>query len=294
MMVEQSDNAKIVTHEGGSMDIVQLLYHPGSLPSIPRVLALVLSEINRPEPDLMQISTQIGQDPVLTARVLALANTAEHYRGRSVSTPAQAIAMLGIHQVRDMVLAASLSLSFKEVAEVPLHRYWRFGLNVAKTMRLLTRYRNLGPLPFTAGLLSSIGTLVIARGMPDAIRAVNAKTDLFALERAETETQMIGYCYAHVGAGFVRHWRLGEELASIIESQEDPLGPTSTNGEPIACMLRLATWRCRAYESALSEKDLIATFPAAVAQAVGLDFPTVMAIDPAELGSSAEADELTS
>lgn len=292
-MVEQSEKANMLTHEGGSMDIVQLLYHPGSLPSIPRVLALVLSEINRPDPDLMRISTQIGLDPVLTARVLRLANSADQYRSRSVSTPAQAISMLGIDQVRDIVLAASVSLSFKDVAEVPLHRYWRFGLNVAKTMRALARYRNLGPLTFTAGLLSSIGTLVIARGMPEAMRAVNAKADLFAIDRAEAETQIIGYCYAHVGAGFVRHWQLGEELASIIESQEDPLGPTSTNREPIACMLRLATWRCRAYESALSDQDLIATFPLAVAKAVGLDFQTVMAIDPADLGSTSEADQLT-
>lgn len=292
-MVEQSEKAKMLTHEGGSMDIVQLLYHPGSLPSIPRVLALVLSEINRPDPDLMRISTQIGLDPVLTARVLRLANSAEQYRSRSLSTPAQAISMLGIDQVRDIVLAASVSLSFKDVAEVPLHRYWRFGLNVAKTMRVLARYRNLGPLPFTAGLLSSIGTLVIARGMPEAMRAVNAKTDLFAINRADAETQLIGYSYAHVGAGFVRHWQLGEELASIIESQEDPLGPTSTNREPITCMLRLATWRCRAYETALSDQDLIATFPSDVARAVGLDFQTVMAIDPADLGSTSEADQLT-
>lgn len=291
-MDDQPRTAKRGTSQVTSMDIVQLLYHPGSLPSIPRVLALVLSELNRPEPDLMQVSTLIGQDPVLTARVLRLANTAENYRGRAIATAAEAVSILGVNQVRDLVLTAAVSLSFKDVADVPLHRYWRFGLNVAKTMRRLTRYRSMGPLPFTAGLLSSIGTLVIARGMPEAMREVNATTDIFAIDRAAAENKAIGYCYAHVGAGFVRHWKLGEELASIIESQEDPLGPTSTNREPITCMLRLATWRSRAHESQLPEQELLASFPNDAAKAVDLDFKTVMDIDPSEWGTSAEADLL--
>ena len=38
------------------------------LPSIPRVVALLLSELDKDEPDLMKVSQLISTDPALTTR----------------------------------------------------------------------------------------------------------------------------------------------------------------------------------------------------------------------------------
>jgi HD-like signal output (HDOD) protein len=45
------------------------------LPSIPKVVALLLSELDRDEPELKKITQLISTDPALTTRLLQLANS---------------------------------------------------------------------------------------------------------------------------------------------------------------------------------------------------------------------------
>ena len=56
------------------MQLSALLEMPFAPPSVPRVVALLLSELDRDEPDLMRITQMVGTDPSLTARLLQVAN----------------------------------------------------------------------------------------------------------------------------------------------------------------------------------------------------------------------------
>ena len=48
------------------MELRVLLASQFNLPSIPRVVALLLSELDKDEPDLMKVSQLISTDPALT------------------------------------------------------------------------------------------------------------------------------------------------------------------------------------------------------------------------------------
>ena len=56
------------------MELKALLASTLVLPSIPRVLALLLNQLERPEPDLKTITQLIGTDPALTVRLMQLSN----------------------------------------------------------------------------------------------------------------------------------------------------------------------------------------------------------------------------
>ena len=57
------------------MKLSALLEQQFNLPSIPKVVALLLTELERPEADLRRITQLISTDPALTTRLLQLANS---------------------------------------------------------------------------------------------------------------------------------------------------------------------------------------------------------------------------
>ena len=59
------------------MHLDDLLESQLALPSIPRVIAMVMNELNQDEPDLRVVSQHINTDIGLTTRLLGLANSAQ-------------------------------------------------------------------------------------------------------------------------------------------------------------------------------------------------------------------------
>ena len=57
------------------MKLSALLEQQFDLPSIPKVVALLLNELDRPEIDLKKVTQLISTDPALTTRLLQLGNS---------------------------------------------------------------------------------------------------------------------------------------------------------------------------------------------------------------------------
>ncbi|MFN4005734.1 MAG: HDOD domain-containing protein [Hylemonella sp.] len=256
------------------MDLNALLASPVALPSIPRVVALALSELQAEEPDLLRVSTILAHEPVLTARLLQLANSARFQLSRRIGTVNEALAILGLRQVRDMVLEAAVISAFRRVGTVDMQQFWRYSLNTAKLAQRLTGARRVAVAPFTAGLLHALGELVMVRGMPELMAQLDAQVPVFAPERAAAEHARLGYSYAQVGAGFARAWNLPDALAEALQHQDAPFERESY--EPMAAILHVAAWRCRAYEMGYDERRLADSFPDRAAWAVDLDLGVVL------------------
>ena len=101
------------------------------------------------------------------------------------------------------------------------------------------------------------------------------------------EHELLGYSYAQVGAGFARAWNLAAELAEVLEDHDAPF--ERGGYEPMAGILHLAVWRCRAYEMGYTEKDLAVTFPDKTALALEMDLSEVLTLAPVEWTTRQEA-----
>ena len=84
------------------MTLDTLLARQFVLPSIPRVVALLLSELDQPRPDLRRVNQLISTDPALTVRLLRWANTDFFRLAGQVSSVPEALAILSLGQVRAM------------------------------------------------------------------------------------------------------------------------------------------------------------------------------------------------
>lgn len=275
------------------MHLDDLLDSPLALPSIPRVVALVLSELNRDEPDLRRISQDINTDPGLTTRLLCLANSAQFQLSNKIGSVSEALAVLGLDQVSTLVAAAGMAVAFKKVPGMDMRQFWHFSLDCAKLSRKLARdVRANASAAFTAGLLHATGELVMHLGMPEQMQWLNDQALPLSAQRYRAERHLLGYCYTDVGAGFARRWQFPAAIADAIAHQLAPF--ESGNYEPLAGIVHIASWRARARQEALSAGAMADSFPDEVALTLGIDINDVLAPETIEWTTGQEAAEMAS
>lgn len=270
------------------MELNALLAHPVALPSLPRAVALLMSELAHEEPSLRRLNQFFGTDPALAARLLELANSHTFQVPRQIAGIPEALALLGIAQVRTLVTSAPLGTASRSVPGVHMQQFWRYSLNTAKLARSLAGIARQNQIAaYTAGLLHALGELAIHLADPERVQSINALVAPFDMRRAKVEHRIFGYCYGHVTAGLARRWRLPEVVVDALQYQSAPFDNTSY--EPLAGVIHLAAWRARAREADLGEKELAVTFPGEVGLALGLDIDMVLQQDPIDWTARPEA-----
>ena len=261
------------------MPLAELLAIQFVLPSIPRVVALLLSELDQAEPDLRKVNQLISTDLALTARVLQRANSSFFKMAGKINSVSEALAILGLAQVRAMTSEAAASASLRSVPGIDLLQFWSYSLNVAKLSRSLAGVvRQNQQAAFTCGLIHAVGELAIHMAMTPQLQGLDLSVGPLDLRRARLERRQLGFCYAQVGAGLAGQWHLPQSIVDALAHQYEPFD--NDVFEPLAGVIHLATWRARAKEAKLTEQGLADTFPGSVGEVLGLDIDLVLQQDP--------------
>ncbi|WP_461469736.1 HDOD domain-containing protein [Melaminivora sp.] len=270
------------------MQLPALLAQPPELPSLPRAVALLMSELNRPQPSLRRLSQLFALDPTLTAHLLQQANAPEHGLARQIHGIAQALALLSLGQVRALVANAAVGASSRAVPGVNLLQFWRYSQHSAKMARALAGLVRLNPLAaYTAGLLHGLGELVLYQGDPGRMLSISTLAGPLDLHRGQLERHILGFGYAQVSAGLAQQWGLPQDVVDALQHHLTPFD--NQVYEPLAGVLHLAVWRARVQAAGLGEREAAVTFPGEVGVALGLDIDMVLQQDPIDwLGGAGE------
>lgn len=292
------------------MELNALLARPVALPSLPRAVALLMSELACAEPSLRRLNQIFGSDPVLAARLLALVNSASAAPAASASAGAaipgasaapapaprqtaaipEALVLPGIGQLRALAAAATPGASSGCVPGVNLQQFWRYSLNSARLARSLAALAHENPLAaYSAGLLHALGELVLQLAAPQQAQAANALAAPLALRRERVEQRIFGFDYAQVSAGCARRWNLPALLVDALQHHGAPFSGKVC--EPLAAIVHLAAWRARAREAQLGEKELAVGYPGEIGLALGLDMDMVLQQDPIDWSARQYADD---
>lgn len=140
------------------------------LPSPKGIAAEVLRLTQSPDCSLADLSRTIQRDPALSARLLRAANAPAMAPRRPVVAVSDAVLMLGLNAVRQLVLAFSLLHDYRDgCPHFDYGRFWSQSLLRALAAQELSR-RAGGVAPdelFVAGLLFDIGQLALATAEPE-------------------------------------------------------------------------------------------------------------------------------
>src|SRR5947209_13805680 len=119
------------------------------------------------EPEPRALIGVIERDPVLSAMVLRLVNSAHFGIPRDIAELRQAVVLLGVPELRTLALAASMAALFSSTGDAAPG--WDHAFTTACAARALAE--ELAPTEteaaFMAGMLHDIGELVISSCLAD-------------------------------------------------------------------------------------------------------------------------------
>jgi HD-like signal output (HDOD) protein/ActR/RegA family two-component response regulator len=196
-----------------------------SLPSPPGTLADLIDALQRDDVSAQSVGDIIEGDPALTAKVLQLVNSSAYAVGRRISNVGQAVALLGLHTIRSLVMMHDLISTFDVSGELPVE--WIEGLilhsvETSRLCRMLAAGKDWENPAATAGLLHEVGQLVIASTRPGEFAKTLALWQKPTAEDAEAtslcaaEAVILDACHIDAGADLLRFWGLPSPVVDAV------------------------------------------------------------------------------
>lgn len=251
------------------MQLEALFKQPQALPAVPKIVHELIDSFNNDDVSIDDIAKKIAADPVLSARLLRLANSAYYHASRTVGSVDDALMMLGFVTVRTLVISSGLTSGFKSMPGLDLNKFWRYSLHTAAISRWLakTSGQNIDQ-SFTVGLMHAIGQLVMHAGMPEQMLHLDKMGGPLDPRRFDMETSSFGYNFATVGAELARQWKFPPAFIQAIAQFPEPLSHNPV--DKVAAIIHLAAWRARAEHNELTSEEMAVTVPDGVCVALGL------------------------
>lgn len=249
------------------MDLSTLLAQPNALPSAPQAVARLVQTFDNHNASFDAIVECIEDDPVIVAKLLRLTNSPFFFRGRAIENASDAVRLLGLSQVRTLVIGLIAKDRFPALPPALLDQFWRFSLTTADMARHLSRKTTVdNEAAYTGALLHMIGALVMRVAMTDKMMLLDRVCPPLAIGRGEAEMQALGYSYAEVGAALARQWQLPSRIVNILETQRAPR--LEKEGGRDAAVVLLSSWRARAIEMKLTRDAQISLCPMTAIKAI--------------------------
>jgi HD-like signal output (HDOD) protein len=233
------------------------------LPTIPRVVQQLIAALRDPDVDTRTIAQALAKDPVLSAKVLRLANSSFFGGQRSMASIDSAVAMIGMQALNRLIVACGVSSSFGKIPGIELPAFWRDALVAATAANKLAARLGADPEEaYVCGLLHATGHLILCQTYPDiADFVLTGYAPVRGAELAAIERDNFGTDHPTVGALWVETIGFPQAVADTIRNEAQPVVATAS---PLDLALRGACALARAVAQKEPAASAWATLPPTV------------------------------
>jgi HD-like signal output (HDOD) protein len=196
------------------------------VPSLPSLYVSLTDALSQPDITVAKIAHIIKQDMGMTSKVLQLVNSAFFALPCHISSPHQAVSLLGIDNIRAVVLSVHVFSELEGSPNSKVAALWPRSLVTAVFARAIARAEHsaqrLEDDAFAAGLLHDIGRLVLASACSAQYVHVLESLRREKINLAQAELQTFGCTHAEVGAYLLGLWGLPESVVQAVAWHHTP------------------------------------------------------------------------
>ena len=199
-----------------------------SLPSLPAMYSEIMSELASSNASIKKVGEIISSDIGMTTKILQLVNSAFFGLRRRVTSPEQAVLLLGLDTVKSLVLSLQIFSQFtmSKAFLSTVSRLWAHSLATGKCAKAIAAVeklpKELVDQAFMAGILHDCGKLVLLANFPDKMHHVIDEVRNSDIGELEIERNVFGVTHAAVGAYLLGLWGLPPAITSAISYHHSP------------------------------------------------------------------------
>lgn len=198
-----------------SEEILSVINGIDELPSLPKIYIQLEEEINSENSSIEKISGIISTDPMITAKILQLTNSAFFGLPNRISNMSQALNFLGIKLIQNLVLSIKLfkSIDPNSPFAVKYEEIWNHSNRVAFISKKIAQLNKMSKSDFEdsylGGLLHDIGKLII-------LDQINITRSCKNFDIKDYEEKYANTTHADIGAYLLGIWGLPDSIVEAV------------------------------------------------------------------------------
>ena len=203
--------------------IEELIKDIDNLTPIPAVVNQIMAAAEKPDSSMAEIAEIIMYDPSITANILKMCNSAYFNLPRKINSVHDAVTMMGMEQVIDIVLLKSGAENLQTGQKgYGLHEgeLWKHAVSSALIARNLAEKKGSQhkQMIFTAALLKDIGKVILDRFISDSYQKINDLVTNKGCSFREAEKKVIGIDHAELGGIIAKMWDFSPKMVFMIRN----------------------------------------------------------------------------
>ncbi len=210
------------------------------LPALPSVVLQIVQATEQETVTTNEIEGLLSKDPAITTKLLKVVNSAYFGLPRQIVNVNQTIAILGMHQVRSLVMSIGvlnvLNSSSPRIVEVQ-KAFWQHAFGSASCAETIARSKNLpkkeAEMVFVGALLHDVGRLFLITLFNLPYTEVLKESVKNEEPVQSVEARVLGTTHAELGGMLAEKWNFPPVLVKMIRDHDT--APTSETEGPVMC-----------------------------------------------------------
>ena len=193
------------------------------LPVMPEVAQALIRTLNDTEADVARVTAIIAKDPVLTATLLRMANSAMFGLSRRVDTLDNAVSVVGMAHIRARALSICMANTFVFPQGLDRLDFWRNSMMCAGYAKWLASGIAMDEQQaWLTGMMLRLGEVVIAQRLPDILERIESLPRRPG-ERWKRERELSGFDEGQISAEIASRWDFPDVVILALQSTAQPL-----------------------------------------------------------------------
>jgi putative nucleotidyltransferase with HDIG domain len=196
-----------------------------SLPSLPAIYSEIIEEMQSEDPSIKS----------MTAKILQVVNSVFFGLSRKISSPAEAVVLLGLETIKSLVLSVKIFAEFsqKKFAWFNIDALFNHSMSVSTYAKTIVKTEKLGQelinYSLMAGLLHDLGKLILATNFQEPYRQVLTEASRSDQNLWDLEYETFGTSHAEIGAYLMGLWSLEAPIIEAIAFHHCPAKSMTQN-----------------------------------------------------------------
>jgi len=199
-----------------------------TLPSMPSIYTEIIAEMQSPDPSIKKVGEMIANDLSMTAKILQVVNSVFFGLSRKISSPQQAVMLLGMDTIKALVLSVKIFSEFsrKTFSWFNIDELFNHSMSVSTYAKTIIENENLDQdlvnNSVMAGLLHDLGKLILATNFQQPYQKVLTEARGSDRNLWELEYEAFGTSHAEIGAYLMGLWKIENPIIEAIALHHCP------------------------------------------------------------------------